>query len=312
MQFNRSTPWSYPDLKNNIWIKNKWLYKQDKQKDMDKHFFKHNISQVDLEAIRSAKASMEDIGMLMKGLNKLGDGIDSGIKLIPQKQQVWLQKNVNNILMTLVKSNLATMKKGEIFKKPSPTVYKTMVTATGALSGALGATTGIGTVLFASELALSTKFIMRSIMDIARSEGEDLYNIETQLSCLQVFSLGGESNDDDGLETSYYTSKIAMDNALKGATSYVSKNGIHGLNKLLLNSTNPLMKLISTVTSRFTVQVSEKFIAQAVPLIGAAGGGSINYLFIDHFQKMAKAHFTIRRLERKYGEELVKTKYLEI
>jgi hypothetical protein len=152
---------------------------------------------------------------------------------------------------------------------------------------------------------------MRSIMDIARSEGEDLYDIETQLSCLQVFSLGGSSKDDDGLETSYYTSKIALDNALKGASSYVTKNGINSI-KFLLNSSNPLMKLISNITSRFTIQVSEKFIAQAIPLIGAAGGGSINYLFINHFQKMAKAHFTIRRLERKYGEDLVKTKYLEI
>jgi len=283
-----------------------------KRKTMEYNFSTYNMSAEDLTTIKEAKASMEDIGMLMKGLNHLGEGIESGIKLIPQKQQVWLQKNVNNILMTLVKSNLATMEKGKAFKNPSPKVYKTLVTASGALSGAFGAATGIGTALFVSELALSTKFIMRSIMDIARSEGEDLYNIETQLSCLQVFSLGGNSTDDDGLETTYYTSKIALDNALKGATSYVSKNGIHGLNKLLLHSTNPLIKLISTVTSRFTIQVSEKFIAQAVPLIGAAGGGSINYLFINHFQKIAKAHFTIRRLERKYGAELVKTKYMEI
>lgn len=275
-------------------------------------FSSKKISPEDLTSIREAKSSMEDIGMLMKGLNSLGDGIESGIKLIPQKQQIWLQKNVNDILMALVKSNLATMEKGKAFKKPSSNIYKTLVTASGAASGALGAATGIGTILFASELALSTKFIMRSIMDIARSEGENLYDIETQLSCLQVFSLGGSSKDDDGLETTYYTSKLALDNALKGATSYVSKNGIHGLNKLLLNSSNPLMKLISTITSRFTIQVSEKFIAQAVPLIGAAGGGSINYLFINHFQKIAKAHFTIRRLERKYGEKLVKTKYLEV
>jgi hypothetical protein len=278
---------------------------------MDNDFSKYNMTTEDLEAIRSAKASMEDIGMIMKGINSFGEGIESGIKMIPQKQQAWLQKNVNNILMALVKTNLATMEKGSTFKNPSPKIYKSLVTATGALSGALGATTGIGTALFASELALSTKFIMRSIMDIARSEGEDLYTIETQLSCLQVFSLGGSSKDDDGLETSYYTSKIALDNALKGASSYVTKNGINSI-KFLLNSSNPLMKLISNITSRFTIQVSEKFIAQAVPLIGAAGGGSINYLFINHFQKMAKAHFTIRRLERKYGEDLVKTKYLEV
>ncbi len=279
---------------------------------MTESYINNKISPEDLETIKKAKASMEDIGLLMQGLNKLGGTIETGIKIIPLKQQLWLQTHIDKILMTLVKSNLTTMQKGKSFKKPSPIVYKSLVTATGVVSGALGAATGIGTAIFASELALSTKFIMRSIMDIARSEGEDIYDLETQLSCLQVFALGGDSKDDDGLETSYYTSRMVLDNAIKGAGSYISKNGISGLNKLLLNSTNPLVKLISSVASRFTVQVSEKFIAQAVPLIGAAGGGSVNYIFINHFQKMAKAHFTIRRLERKYSRKLVETAYLKL
>lgn len=273
---------------------------------------KNNISPEDLETIKKARGSMEDIGYLMQGLNKIGGTIESGIKMIPQKQQVWLQSNIDKILMTMVKSNLTTMQKGKSFKKPSSKVYKALVTSTGALSGAFGSTTGIGTAIFTSELAISTNFIMRSIMDIARSEGEDIYDMETQLSCLNVFALGGDSKDDDGLETSYYTSRMVMDNAIKSAGSYISKNGISGINKLFLNSANPLVKLISSITSRFTVQVSEKFIAQAVPLIGAAGGGTVNYLFINHFQKMAKAHFTIRRLERKYGEDQVKTAYLKM
>ena len=49
--------------------------------------------------------------------------------------------------------------------------------------------------------------------------------------------------------------------------------------------------------------------AQAVPVIGAAGGALINTLFMDHFQDMAHGHFTVRRLERKYGEEVVKLAY---
>lgn len=268
-----------------------------------------NITPEDLDSLKNARSSMEDIGFLMQSLNKIGGSIESGLKMIPKKQQVWLQTNIDKILMTLVNSNLATMNKGKSFKEPSAGIYKSLVTVSGALSGAFGASTGIGTAVFASELAFSTKFIMRSILDIARSEGEDIYDLETQLSCLHVFALGGNSKNDDGLETSYYTSRIVLENAIKGASSYISKNGI---NSLLMSSTNPLMKLISIVASRFTVQVSEKFIAQAVPIIGAAGGGSINYMFINHFQKMAKAHFTIRRLERKYGEGLVKNIYLNI
>jgi len=51
--------------------------------------------------------------------------------------------------------------------------------------------------------------------------------------------------------------------------------------------------------------VSEKVAAQAIPLIGAAGGALINTIFIDHFQNMARGHFIIRRLERRYDKDLI-------
>jgi hypothetical protein len=37
----------------------------------------------------------------------------------------------------------------------------------------------------------------------------------------------------------------------------------------------------------------------------------INSIFIDHFQDMARGHFIVRRLEKKYGEELVQLAYKE-
>jgi predicted outer membrane lipoprotein len=49
--------------------------------------------------------------------------------------------------------------------------------------------------------------------------------------------------------------------------------------------------------------------AQAIPIIGAAGGAIINTLFIDHFQDMARGHFTVRRLENIYSKEIVKEAY---
>jgi hypothetical protein len=55
--------------------------------------------------------------------------------------------------------------------------------------------------------------------------------------------------------------------------------------------------------------VSEKVAAEAVPIVGAAGGAVINLLFIDHFQNMARGHFIVRRLERAYGAELVRAEY---
>jgi hypothetical protein len=52
--------------------------------------------------------------------------------------------------------------------------------------------------------------------------------------------------------------------------------------------------------------------AQAVRAIGAVGGALINLVFIDHFQDMARGHFTVRRLERKYDGVTVKAAYVAL
>jgi hypothetical protein len=79
-----------------------------------------------------------------------------------------------------------------------------------------------------------------------------------------------------------------------------------------LVTTSAMTRLISNIASRFGVAVSEKVAAQAVPIVGAIGGGLINALFVDHFQNTADAHFTVRALERKYGADVVRRQYERI
>ena len=70
-----------------------------------------------------------------------------------------------------------------------------------------------------------------------------------------------------------------------------------------------LVRLLAQIASRFGVVVTQKLAAQAVPVIGALGGAAVNYAFIDHFQEVARAHFVVRRLERRYGEDAVRAAY---
>jgi len=63
------------------------------------------------------------------------------------------------------------------------------------------------------------------------------------------------------------------------------------------------------VASRFSIRISQKFAAQSVPVIGAASGAALNTLFMRHFQRAAHGHFTVRRLERRYGREVVRQAY---
>ena len=55
--------------------------------------------------------------------------------------------------------------------------------------------------------------------------------------------------------------------------------------------------------------VSDKLAAGAVPIIGAAFGATINVIFMDHVRRIAKGHFTLRRLERTYGRSSIRQHY---
>jgi EcsC protein family len=70
-----------------------------------------------------------------------------------------------------------------------------------------------------------------------------------------------------------------------------------------------LLRLLNTIAARFSVQVSEQIAAKSIPAIGAVLGAMVNTVFIDHFQQVAHGHFTVRRLERQYGQETVEAAY---
>jgi hypothetical protein len=73
-----------------------------------------------------------------------------------------------------------------------------------------------------------------------------------------------------------------------------------------------LVRLTSQIASRFGIPVTEKMMAQSVPVLGAAGGALINILFIKHFQDLARGHFIVRRLEAQYGQDAVRGAYHRI
>ena len=73
-----------------------------------------------------------------------------------------------------------------------------------------------------------------------------------------------------------------------------------------------LIRFIAQIASRFGVVVTQKLAAQTLPIVGALGGAAVNYAFIDHFQDVARGHFSIRRLERAYGKEIVRAQYERI
>ena len=169
------------------------------------------------------------------------------------------------------------------------------------LSGAAGGAFGLPAL--AVELPLSVVIMLRSIADIARSEGELIREAPTKIACIEVLALGGVGEAGDPAENGYYAVRIGLAAAVSEATKFVAQKG------LISEGAPALIRLVSQVASRLSLQVSEKVAAQAIPILGAAGGAAVNLIFLDHFQDLARGHFIIRRLERQLGQEVVKEAY---
>jgi hypothetical protein len=89
-------------------------------------------------------------------------------------------------------------------------------------------------------------------------------------------------------------------------TRYMATRGVLG------KSAPAAAQLINKIALRFGVPVTQKVAFQAVPVIGALSGASLNLLFTQYFQNIAKVHFSIRRLERRFGREVVREVYQHV
>ncbi|KMO39799.1 EcsC family protein [Methylobacterium aquaticum] len=186
---------------------------------------------------------------------------------------------------------------------PGDRGHKALAAVSGAIGGAFGITT------LAVELPISTTLMLRSIAEIAQREGEDLADPEAALACMQVFALGGrgptqgEGGAGSAAESGYFAVRGALAKAMSEAARYAAGRG------LVDESAPALLRFAGQVGARFGGVVSQKLAAQAVPVLGALGGAAVNTAFMDHFQAVARGHFTVRRLERRYGKALVREAY---
>ena len=85
------------------------------------------------------------------------------------------------------------------------------------------------------------------------------------------------------------------------------------LNEQIGNASTLVMtRVTAEVLGRITLVLTELSSSTAVPVVGAFTGTSVNMIFTDHFQRIARGHFTVRRLERRHGAEPIKRLYQRI
>ncbi|MEM7053283.1 MAG: EcsC family protein [Pseudomonadota bacterium] len=250
----------------------------------------------DFNELKQARILLENPGLVARISNLAGRPIEKSIELLPGAVGEVVQNGTRRAVEKALDIAVGTLNTGQA-SPAANRLHQLVATASGGVGGAFGL------AALSLELPISTTIMLRSIADIARSEGEDLAHPEARLHCLQVLALGGRSGRDDGSETAYFAARAALARTVSEAAAHIARKG------LAEKSAPAIVRLISLIASRFSIVVSEKAAAQAVPVIGALGGAALNAIFIGHFQDMAYGHFVVRRLERIYGAEVVRRTY---
>jgi hypothetical protein len=274
----------------------------------------------DLAFVKQAVAYLEHPSFLMRVANLLGKPVEGLSNMLPSPVRNAAGDVVDFALRQALEAALVTLRKpggnqlsGEfelerLEQAPWQRIKHNLAAGfTGALAGSFGVSA------LAVELPVTTTIMMRDIAGVALSCGEDPTDDSVKLQCLAVFSIGGveqAGKSKSSLDSSYYASRVALTNLMREATVYAARVSAEQLARDLASGASPaLVRLVAEVAKRFNVVVSQKLMAQAVPAIGAVGGALVNVAFNAHFDRVARYHFGIRALERKYGLDVVQAAY---
>jgi hypothetical protein len=253
------------------------------------------LSDADREALRQAVLALEGPSFVARLSALAGRPVEILGQAIPRMASDAISRATQAALTRALRYALRTIPKEG--RDPETRAHKALAMLSGAMGGALGASAVL------VELPISTTIMLRSIAQIAQSEGEDLEDPETALACLQVFALGGRTGSDNLHEAGYFAVRAAMAKSVTRALHQMAGRGV------VDESASAIVRLLAQIGTRFGVIVSQKVAAQAVPVLGAIGGAAVNAAFVDHFQTLARGHVTVRRLERTYGKGTVRRAY---
>jgi len=276
-----------------------------------------SLTESEKKFIQEAARYLETPSFLIRVSEVVGQPVERSMKLLPEKAQAVITRTVRSSMEAALKAALFSLRSDSMEQERTfeESVDKAATTRLkhGVLTAVTGAAGGFfGLPALAVELPLTTTVMLRSIARTASDFGEDLSSHEAQLECLMVFAMGAPTPEDDAAEAGYYVARVAFANLVQNAAAYVTAHSQKELLRALAKGGSPMMmNFITQLAQRFEVVVTQKFLAGAVPVAGAAAGGALNVMFAGHFNSVAKYHFGLKKLERAHGKDAVQAFYAE-
>ena len=227
------------------------------------------MEELDQRALRAAVETLEHPGFVARLGAMAGKPIELVGRALPDVASKIIAAAATQALKAALRVALRTLRSEPNIA--SPLLYRTLA----ATSGAVGGTFGLAALPI--ELPISTIIMLRSIADVARSEGEDVTNPETSLACLQVFALGSHDGGSELTDGGYFATRGILAKSVGEAVRFIGERGV------ISEAAPVLIRFIAQVASRFGIVVTQKMAAQAVPIVGAFGGAAVNYAFSNKF-----------------------------
>lgn len=222
---------------------------------------------VHAEIDRLAREYRSAGGMGMELLGAVGGSAEVALRRLPRV----VRSRLDRITLTGLERavDVASRSRG-LVRDRSDWVNRLASTASGAIGGVGGLP---GAMI---ELPVTITMLMRAIMAIAAEHGFDPDDESVKMEALKVFAAAGPLSEDDGTDLGLLAAKLSI----TGQT----------LNGLMVK-----------VAPRLAAVLGQKLAAQAVPLLGAVAGATINYTFAQYYQQIARVHFGLLRLRDETG-----------
>lgn len=254
------------------------------------------LSPTDQVALRRAVDNLEKHDFADQLADYAGRPLARVMRLMPKFATRRINKAVEAAILNCLNVAIRTIE----LQSKAPPAQRAATLLTGVSGGISGF---FGLAALPVELPVTTTIMLRSIADIARHHGEDLTTLEARLACVEVFALGAPGEAGRRTHFGYYASRALLGRLTASTAALFLERSAADLSAPVIGN------LVAEIAARFSVAVSERSAASALPVLGAVGGATVNVLFMNHFQRVARGHFAIRRLEREYGASVVRHLY---
>ena len=213
-------------------------------------------------------------GPMISALNRVGGTLESQLALIPDSYR----DRIETVTAAALERAYGIAGPGDRL----PETGGRLTLAASLLTGAAGGTGGLPTAL--AELPFTVTLLLHAIRREAKRAGYDPDDPWIRAEALRCFASGSPAARDDGIDTSFFSARIAL--------------------------TGPaIQRLIATIAPKLAATLSQKLAAQAVPVLGAVTGATLNAAFLRYYREMAAIRFALLRLAETHGAAPVLTAF---